>query len=294
MTSSGSIVGLHAQVACIWEATARKPGNVHRYHDFADTGYLDFIMSAAAIAPILPDAGSRPLGVTVREALCATRRVARGNTNLGIVLLLAPLAKADIGADYRGNVDQVLDALTLEDSRLVYRAIAEASPGGLGEAPSEDVRREPTLPLRQAMALAAERDLVARQYSNGFVEVFDEAAPAVLAGIERTGCLEGGIIHAQLHLMSRHGDSLIARKRGQTETEEAARRAAAVLAAGWPETEQGREALTSLDRWLRAEGNQRNPGTTADLIAAGLFVLLRQGRLSLPLEVLWELPEGAW
>jgi triphosphoribosyl-dephospho-CoA synthase len=293
MSSARGAVGLHAQVACIWEATARKPGNVHRYHDFADTGYLDFLTSAAAIAPVLADAGSRPLGETIREALRATRGVARGNTNLGIVLLLAPLAKAEAGADYRGNLKHVLQGLTLEDARVVYRAIADSQAGGLGEAPEEDVRQAPTVPLRHAMALAADRDLVARQYSHGFVEVFDEAAPAVLEGMALTGCLEGGIIGAHLRLMSRHGDSLIRRKRGQAESDEAAGRAAAVLAAGWPATEQGREALAALDRWLRAEGNQRNPGTTADLIAAGLFVLLRQGQVSLPLEVPWELPEGA-
>src|SRR5262249_22532755 len=181
----------------------------------------------------------------------------------------------------------------LKDAELVYEAIRQTNPGGLGEAPAEDVRGQPTLPLRQAMALAADRDLVARQYANGFSEVFEEGAPAVLEGIERTGCVEGGIIHAHLHLMSRFPDTLIARKRGIGEARESAERARRVLELGWPQTATGRAAIRELDDWLRAVGHARNPGTTADLIAACLFVLFRQSWLPRPGEVPWALTEGA-
>src|SRR5207302_1602059 len=85
-------IGLHAQVACIWEATARKPGNVHRYLDFPETTYLDFLLSAAAVAPVLDQACRRRVGETILEGVRATRRVVSTNTNLGILLLLAPLA----------------------------------------------------------------------------------------------------------------------------------------------------------------------------------------------------------
>src|SRR5690242_9458517 len=77
--------GLCAQIACIWEATARKPGNVHRYRDFADTTYSDFLLSAAAIAPLMATACQRRVGATILEAVCATRNVTSTNTNLGIV-----------------------------------------------------------------------------------------------------------------------------------------------------------------------------------------------------------------
>ena len=79
--------GLCAQIACIWEATARKPGNVHRYRDFHDSHYTDFLLSAAAIAPVMANACQRRVGVTVLDAVRATRRVTGTNTNLGIVLL---------------------------------------------------------------------------------------------------------------------------------------------------------------------------------------------------------------
>jgi triphosphoribosyl-dephospho-CoA synthase len=280
-------VGLCVQVACIWEATARKPGNVHRFRDFDDATYPDFLLSAAALAPVLAAAPGRRVGATVLEGVRATRRVVRSNTNLGIVLLLAPLAAVPEGEDLRTGLNHVLAGLDVEDTRQVYEAIRLAAPGGLGRVPEQDVRDEPTQPLRQVMALAAGRDLVARQYANGFAEVFDDGVPALLTGLERSGSLEGAIIWGHLHLLARHPDTLIARKRGPAEAAEAAARAGAVLAAQWPHDRAGWAALADLDAWLRAEGHQRNPGATADLVTACLFVLLREGTVPLPVPLPW-------
>jgi triphosphoribosyl-dephospho-CoA synthase len=280
-------IGLHAQLACIWEATARKPGNVHRYQDFDDLSYLDFLTGAAALASVMPEAPRQRVGATVFEAVRRTQHVKHGNINLGIVLLLAPLAKAALAPDLRSRVEEVLAELDLEDACLVFEAIRRARPGGLGEVTEQDVRSEPTRALREVMALAAERDLVARQYSNGFAEVFDDGVPALTEGLMRTGKLEPAIVLAQLHLMARHPDSLIARKRGPAEAAESSRRAARVLDAGWPYGGEGRAALRDFDRWLRAEGHARNPGTTADLVAACLFVMLCQGTLLGPEPAGW-------
>jgi triphosphoribosyl-dephospho-CoA synthase len=278
MTSTSLLV----QLACIWEATARKPGNVHRSCDFDDLKYIDFLVSAAAIAPVFDIAPQRGVGETVLQAIQATRAVVNTNTNLGIVLLLAPLAAVPAGENLRTGVAGVLDGLTLGDSRLVYQAIRLALPGGLGQVAEQDLGDEPTLPLRQVMSLAAERDLVARQYSDGFQLVFDEGVPALCQGLERIGSLEKAIIHCHLSWMARHPDSLIARKRGLAEAEEAAQRARHVLDAGGLQSVEGRAALAELDAWLRVEGHARNPGTSADLVTACLFVALRQGMLTLP------------
>src|SRR5262249_3117274 len=159
---------LCAQLACIWEATARKPGNVHRFVDFDDLSYLDFLTSAAAVAPVLGEARRRRVGATILECVRATRRVVDTNSNLGIVLLLAPLAAVPDGVGMRAGLAHVLDTFDVEDARLTYEAIRLASPGGLGSASEQDVRDEPTLTLRQAMALAADRDVIARQYVDGF------------------------------------------------------------------------------------------------------------------------------
>ncbi len=275
--------GLWAQLACIWEATARKPGNVHRFRDFADLHYLDFLLSAAAIAPVLDKARGRQVGATVHEAVRATRRVVRTNTNLGIVLLLAPLATVPEEDDLRTGLARVLDALDVADARDVYTAIRLAVPGGLGCVPEQDVAEEPTQSLRQVMALAADRDSVARQYATAFREVFEEGVPALQDGLERTRTLEGAVIYCHLSWMARHPDSLIARKRGAVEAEEASRRAQEALAT-W---DGDLSSLGELDAWLRAEGHARNPGTSADLVTATLFVALRQGNIVLPNSIPW-------
>jgi triphosphoribosyl-dephospho-CoA synthase len=275
-------VALCAQLAYIWEATARKPGNVTRYRDFDDLTFLDFIASAAAVAPVLAGAAGRPVGQTVLDAVRATRQVARTNTNLGMVLLLAPLAAVPQGQDLRDGVRHVLAGLTVADARLAYEAIRLAAPGGLGRAAEQDVAGEPTLPLREVMALAAGRDLIARQYADDFAEVFDTGAAALLAGLHRTGSLEGAIIWCHLHLMRDLPDTLIARKAGTVTAAESARRADEVLQRGWPESAAGWAALGDLDAWLRADGRRRNPGTTADLVTASLYVLLHQGVIALP------------
>lgn len=255
------MIALDVQLACIWEACAEKAGNVTRRHDFADTTLIDFLKSAAAASIPLSRAGEIGVGPAVLEAVRATRGVCRANTNLGIALLLAPLCAARSRGSVR-EVASVLEGLTVDDSRAVYQAIRLASPGGLGTASEGDVAEEPTLPLTRLMALAAERDRVARQYATGFAEVLGEVAD----DLEASSGLDAAIRRAHVLQLGKHGDALIARKRGQAESDEAARLA--------------RESPHLLDDWLRAEGNARNPGTTADLIAAGLFVLLSEGRLA--------------
>jgi triphosphoribosyl-dephospho-CoA synthase len=279
--------GLCAQIACVWEATARKPGNVHRYHDFEDAGYLDYLLSAAAIAPVLDRSPERRVGETVLEAIRATRQATRCNTNLGIVLLLAPLATVPAAHSLRAGVAAVLDDLDVEDARQVYQAIRLADPSGLGSVKEQDVRGEPTQTLGQVMELAADRDLVARQYAHGFRAVFDEGVSAFGQGLQVTKCLEDAIIYCHLNLLARNHDSLIARKRGVAEAAEAGRRAGRVLASGWPRGDAGRAALEELDAWLRAEGHSRNPGTTADLVTASLFVALREGIITVPPKLPW-------
>src|SRR5947209_5810064 len=104
-------VGLCVQLACVWEATARKPGNVHRSRDFEDTAYLAFILSAAAIAPVLDNAAGHSVGQTILEAAHATHLVARTNTNLGIIRLLSPLAAVPAGEPLPDGLLRVLEGL---------------------------------------------------------------------------------------------------------------------------------------------------------------------------------------
>ncbi len=285
-------IGLCAQLACIWETTARCPGNAHRFRDFSDTTYVDFLASAGAIAPVLETAWQRPVGQTVLEGVQATRSVVVTNTNLGILLLLAPLATVPCGEDLRAGLTYLLDQLSVEDARAVYQAIRLAAPAGLGQAQEQDIRDEPTQTLRQVMQLAADRDLVARQYANGFQQVFDEGVPALCRSLERWHSLEDAIIHCHIHLMAHYPDSLIARKRGTAEAEASAKLAQRVLEADWPRSAAAQFALAELDAWLRAAGRGRNPGTTSDLVTASLFVALRGGIILLPSPFPWSAGQG--
>ena len=272
-------VGALATLACLWEATAAKPGNVYRGADFDDLTYADFVTSAAVVGPILERATESGVGATVYEGVAATRRAVDSNTNLGILLLLAPLSAC--GAQLsRDSVADVLENLTPADAEQAYAAIRLAEPGGLGRVDQADVRQgqRPNLSLLQAMQLAADRDLIARQYANGFGEVFWTAER--LARHAAQYSLHDAIVRAHVELMSRHPDSLICRKCGEAVAQEASQRAADVLAAD--DGASFRQALADLDFWLRSDGHRRNPGTSADLIAAGIFVGLRQGRFQWP------------
>jgi triphosphoribosyl-dephospho-CoA synthase len=282
-------IGQLAALACIWEVTARKPGNVHRYQDFNDVGLVDFLASAIALVPVLDQAEGRAVGEIVLEAIRATRQVTQTNTNLGIVLLLAPMATVPLQEDFRIGLGRVLNLLTVHDSESVYEAIRLAQPGGLGKVPKQDVRKQPTLPLLDIMGLAEDHDLIARQYVNDFQQVFDLGVPALLEGLEATKCLENAIIWTHLTFLAHLQDSLIVRKCGGDEAKEASRQARLVLEAGWPSSAAGRTALADLDTWCRVRGHARNPGTTADLVTASLFAALRQGIMKVPSTWPWTL-----
>jgi len=280
---SGLSPGRLAQLACLLEVTACKPGNVHRLRDLPDLHFVDFLLSAAAIAGPLDRAISVGVGAAVSECIEATRRLVGTNTNLGMVLLLAPLAAVPEGVDLGEGVEAILGETTVADARAVYRAIRRAEPGGLGSAPDQDLAHEPTMTLRAVMALAAERDLIARQYANGFREVLGEALPALRESLEGGWPLETAIIGTHLNVLACHPDSLILRKFGLERALEVSRRAADVLDAGWPDREEAVRRCEAFDAWLRDPTRRFNPGTTADLLTAALYAALRDGTIGLPL-----------
>jgi triphosphoribosyl-dephospho-CoA synthase len=275
-------LGLSATLAILWEVSAPKPGNVHRGADFEDVGFVDFAAAAAAVGPAIAAAPRAGVGATVLAGVWATRQVARSNTNLGTLLLMAPLACVPRDAPLRAGVAHVLESLTPADARDVYAAIGLAEAGGLGQVERGDIRDEPPPDLLAAMGWAADRDLVARQYVNRFADVLDHAAPRLATLAEAGWALADAIVRVQLELLSREPDSLIVRKCGPVVGRQASDWAAELLALGAPGDEAYHAGLADFDFWLRADGHRRNPGTTADLIAAALFALVRAGVLRPP------------
>jgi triphosphoribosyl-dephospho-CoA synthase len=275
-------IGQCATLACLLEVTTPKPGNVHRGVDFEDMTFLDFAVSAAAIGPVMDRACEGGVGPTVLEAIQATRRLVPVNTNLGTVLLIAPLAAVPRDIPLAAGIGAVLETLTPRDSQAVYEAIRLVNPGGLGRVEQLDVADEAPRDLRIAMQAAAERDLVARQYGNNFEQVLQLVVPALCRGQQTGWALTDTVIHTQMTLLHEFSDSLIQRKCGSEVAGQVSAHAAQVLRAGGPEDESYVEALSDFDFWLRTNGHRRNPGTTADLLAAGLFAALREGLLLPP------------
>jgi len=268
-------IGRDAERACRLEVMAPKAGNVHPGASFDDTTWHDFTAAAEAIAPVFDRAIERGVGETILAAVEATRRATNQNVNLGIILLFAPIA-ACRGEVTRSTVQRVLDDLDNDDCKKAYRAIALAKPGGLGEADEADVHGEAPDDLVAAMRLAADRDLVARQYANGFEEVFDESLPFLETALERGASIDDAIVLTHLRCMADHPDSLIARRCGDHLARESAERARRVLGVG-EDYAIDPEAFAELDSWLRADGHRRNPGTSADVVAATLFLAVRAG-----------------
>ena len=272
-----------ATLACLWEAMAPKPGNVYRGADFEDVTFADFAASAVVIGPAIAEA-DRGVGAAILAAVRAMRGVVDTNTYLGTILLMAPLAAAAARpAPLAAAVAEVLAGLDAGDAQDAYEAIRVAQPGGMGTVDAADVAQAPPagLTLCDAMALAADRDLVARQYGNGCADVLaigDGISTSVACGMS----LCDAIVRAHVESLAVRGDSLISRKCGEEVAAEASARAANVAESGGPGDEDYQAALADLDFWLRADGHRRNPGATADLIAAALFVLLVERRVELP------------
>lgn len=269
--------------ACLLEATSRKPGNVHPGAAFKHVAYEDFVASAEAVSPVLANTQEVGVGKSILEAVKATREVCEHNTNLGIILLLAPLAAVPLDTPLAAGISSVLSKLTQEDAEHVFEAIRLAQPRGLGTADAADVATSsPTGTLTEVMALAAERDSVARQYATDFESVLDYGVASMTASDRFKENWEQAIVHLHLTLIAKDGDTDIARKCNPIDVHEAKRRAESVLRAGWPMAMEGRLRIREFDRWLRAKGSQRNPGTTADLVTAAVFAVLRDQHAPIP------------
>ena len=252
--------------ACRAELTALKPGNVHVFRDGHGMTVATF-ERAAEVAAVRLVAG-RTVGERIEGAVNASLAAVGVNANLGIVLLCAPLAQAALEAVsddlLSRSLDRVLSRLTVADAEAAYRAIAAANPGGLGRTDEHDVSEPPKITLRDAMAAAADRDRIALQYVTGFEDVF--------AGAEAYRGRPSGreaVEDVYLGLLSLFPDSHVARKFG-LDVAERLRGQAETFSAELDAQPDRARALDAFDLHLKARG--LNPGTTADLTVAALFV----------------------
>lgn len=268
--------------ACELELQAFKPGNVSVHSEGHDMTVEDFRRSAAVSAPFLCDE-NLSLGEKIFYAVDATWNAVGCNTNLGIVLLAAPLIRA-FETKTRDELPQdalrrVLGDTTVADAEWVYRAIRRAQPGGLGDAPEQDVRDAPRVNLLEAMRLAEHRDRIAFQYTNSYVDILNLAIPRYYAALSQWGNEEWATVRVFAGLLASIPDSHVERKFGPRYSRTIALRMAEIEAAlSGTETPQATmELLRAVDAEFKACGI--NPGTTADLtVACLLAVKLGAGR----------------
>lgn len=258
--------------ACLAELEALKPGNVHIFADGHGMVVQDFIHSAEAAAQVIAQPGLS-VGERILHSIEATQRVVGNNTNLGIVLLSAPLVHAFMHGE--GNLRQrlraLLNRLTVADAELTYEAILLASPAGLGHSEKHDVHDRPQVTLLQAMVEASERDDIARQYANGFTDVFDTGVTHYLQTLKRWERPAWSATAVYLSFLAAFPDTHIVRKYGREMAvqvqNEAAMHFQNILEADNPKSCM--RDLLKFDAGLKSRG--LNPGTSADLTVATLL-----------------------
>jgi triphosphoribosyl-dephospho-CoA synthase len=298
----------HGRAAFLWacglDVAVRKPGNVSRASAGHGMQAAAFLASAEASAGPLFTRGM-PVGARIEAAVAATRAAVGCNTNLGILLLCAPLAAAlerladgpaaRLGyppraepAALRGALRAVLAELDIDDARAAYRAIALANPGGLGRSCEQDVAAAPTIDLRAAMALAADRDRIARQYADGYADVFDCGVDALRVERLSSAGLAAAVQSVFIRFLAAWPDTHIVRKLGPGPAQTVTREAVAWLGRFDRDPAAGESpAFVEWDEALKADGI--NPGTTADMTVCTLFAgaLLRPEAIAMRAAESW-------
>jgi triphosphoribosyl-dephospho-CoA synthase len=272
---SRDLLAHHVQLACLLEVSAAKPGNITPAHDFSDTTYADMVRSALALGPVFARrrARRRRVGELIADGVAATARVTGANTNLGIVLLFAPLVRAEATRprkeSLRSATERILGQLEVDDAAEAFAAIVRARPGGLGDASEHDVRAPAGVGLREAMGAAAHRDSIASEYATGYGIVYETGLPLLTEALGEGVPTLDAIVSLHLGLLVSHPDTLIERKAGAS--------AARAVTAAAREVRAGNLTLEEFDASLRGPDHRLNPGTTADLVAGTLLVALLTG-----------------
>jgi len=277
MTPAEALIAEAFEQACRDELEAPKPGNVHVFAGGHAMTARDFIRSAEVAAPVIARRRTG-IGRRIFGAVEVTLATARQNTNLGIVLLCAPLAAAaERGPrDLRAGLREALAGLDREDARLAFEAITKAAPGGLGRVQKHDVRSPALVSLLEAMIEAASRDRIASQYATGFADVFEIGLPALRASLTRDSDRRRATLAVYLTFLAAFPDTHILRRQGRAVAD-----GVMSVASGFRERllrasslDEVRDGLMNWDRALKDKGI--NPGTSADLTVATLFALRLQ------------------
>ncbi|MGM0498755.1 MAG: triphosphoribosyl-dephospho-CoA synthase [Bacillota bacterium] len=280
------------QIASLLEASAAKPGNVYPNKSFEDLNYHHFLYSSAAVFPAFLDLDHKSVGEIILEGVKETHSFIKTNTNLGILLLISPLAAAYAGLRKKDLIDSadseelkkllqqeinyILKNLTKKDAKLVYQAINYSKAGNLARVEAGDVRDKVKLNLYQAMELAKNRDQIAAEYVSDFSVTFDFAYPVLIKNQKRFSRLDDAIIQTYLEILAEYPDTLIARKWGNDFAVEISKKTKELLdkLENIKKLKVREQEIKRFDKYLRSKKEKINPGTTADFIAAVIFLAI--------------------
>ncbi|NHK31941.1 MAG: hypothetical protein FK730_11355 [Asgard group archaeon] len=310
-----NFVRMCGELACLLEVSATpKPGNIHRFRDFYDLRYEDFLASSVSLGISIEELAFKGyqiktaslkwsdlhLGLTIKKAIEESNFFHdRGNSNLGIILLFAPMSVA-AGMTYDSEkltcevrdlkwaLIDVMKNTTIEDAIAVSEGIKTANPGGLGNADKYNVKSDSAkdelikdkINLEKLMLFCKDRDNICYELSQGFPITFDTGLKVLQQTLKQSKDINLSAINTYLAILSSYPDTLVSRKFGQKIAEDISERAKKILKLGGATTIDGRRELEEFDIELREEIEKINPGTSADLVAATLFVhLLTGGKL---------------
>ncbi len=297
------------ELAILLESSVHKPGNLSVVTNFEKTRYEHFLASAVAATPSFTKAVEQGMAISARRIRVDEAGVGSiikdciadidkwqrgGNTLLGTVILLIPLAVASGMAfcqaripmpKVREKLGVITRSTTPEDAVEVYDAIRMAKPGGLGDVPELDLADsdsqkkilEEETTLFEVFEIARGYDMICAEWVNNYPVTFEEAYPSLRDQFQNGVDLETAVLQTFLEILAEYPDTLIARKVGNDRAKNVSKRAAEILTLGGPRTQQGKNALKEFDGELRREDNLLNPGTTADIIVASLALCILDG-----------------
>ncbi len=298
------------ELALLLEVSAYpKPGNVHRTRDFENTRFEHFLASAAAlvshfrlaalrgskIAAGSIHSGELMIGERIKRAVESCSEWQRGgNTSLGAILLLIPISyaagmvpsrKALKAQEIRKNLRIVARGTNKVDAVNAYRAISRASPAGMGKVPELDINdkdsltriRKQNISLFDIFRTSSEYDTISSEWVRGFPVTFEIGLPFLVRELYATGDINTAVVDTYLRILSQVPDTLVARRLGIGRAREVSLMAKRVLKVGGMKTSRGRKEAGRMDESLQRIDHRCNPGTTADLTASTLSILLLSG-----------------
>jgi triphosphoribosyl-dephospho-CoA synthase len=295
------------ELAILLEASAPKPGNVSATTNFDKTSYTHFLASAVAAAPSFETAAQKGISVSQGKISPADVGVGRliktciadinawqhgGNTLLGAVILLSPIAVAagmtsatENFQHLRKNLKLIIESTTPRDAVNMYAAIEIANPSGLGKAPNLDINDphsvnkilDDKIPLYNVFKIAEKYDTICSEWVNNYQITFDLAYPTLTKQLQNKDDPNSATVQTFLEVLAKVPDTFIVRKAGIEKSQDISLKARQILNLGGTETPLGKKRLKEFDKELRKSGNLLNPGTTADILAAALALSVLNG-----------------